>query len=214
MKRKFSKKVIGFITISTAVCILFVSATLAKYTQTVKGSDTARVAKFAYTVKDQANNLFSKESVAQLALFETTNTNVLDVSGNQKLIAPGTTGTFTITVANTSEVNIEDSFALVYTNVGKVPVYFTYNGKNYSDVLITNGVNIIDGKMDDLAIAMTAATTQIPMLTGTQDYAITWTWDFTGKYTTQTDATDTALGEKAIPDTISLEIDTTLTQIN
>lgn len=214
MKKKFSKNLLSVVIIGTTACMLLVCITLAKYTQTVSGMDSAKVAKFSYTVKDQANNVLSKDTVTQLALFETADTNVLDVVGNQKLIAPGTNGSFTITVENTSEVNVEDTFALDLTNTGSIPVYFTYDGKNYSNFLTTNGANVIDGTIADLSTALSNATSEIPMVTGTQDYAINWNWDFNGKYTGQSDIVDTTLGEKTTLDTLELKISTTITQIN
>lgn len=214
MNKKFFTNFLGVMLIAITACLLFVSVTLAKYTQTVSGTDSARVAKFSYTVKDQANNILSKDTITQLALFETADVNVLDVVGDQKLIAPGTNGNFTITVENASEVNVDDTFILDLTNAAGLPVYFTYNGKNYSDVLVTNGVNKIDGKITDLATELSNTVTELQMLDGTQDYLINWNWDFNGKYTGQSDIIDTTLGEKTVLDTISLKISTTITQLD
>lgn len=214
MNKKFFRSFLCVMIIGITACMLFVSITLAKYTQTVSGTDSAKVAKFSYTVKDQANNVLSKDTITQLALFETADTNVLDVVGNEKLIAPGTAGNFTITVENESEVNVDDTFELDFTNAGGLPVYFTHNGKNYSDVLTTNGVNVIDGKIADLATELSNTVNELKMINGTQDYLVSWNWDFNGKYTGQSDVIDTTLGEKTVLDTISLKISTTITQIN
>lgn len=182
--------ILGICTVMVAlVSLSLVSGTWAKYTSTVSGEDSARVAKWdiTYTDKDTSIKGEVANRVIEFDLFNT----VLDTDGGAtetdifasdgSLIAPGTKGSFQFTVANNSEVNA--TYAVEFdVELNGVPVVFTIQ-KN-SDTA-ANGLNNIPAT----AFAMGETVT----------YTITWEWDFDGD--------DTQLGL----DTPSVNVSATFT---
>ena len=108
MKRK------SFITmallIMLGVSLYFVSGTYAKYTSTVSGNGTAKVAEWNFVEDNTISTL-------NIALDGTVDASTL-VSGR---IAPGTSGSFGIKLKNTSEVGTDFTLALgTITNKPKI----------------------------------------------------------------------------------------------
>ncbi len=112
-----------------------VSGTYARYTSTFEGSDSARVAKWAFSINDEnvtANNNFTFD------LFKTINdtkdgqdeTDVAKGNG-ENIIAPGTQGEFEIVLANASEVNAKYSINYTVGNISNIPVEFSLDGNNW-----------------------------------------------------------------------------------
>ena len=78
--------------------------TLARYTASFDNlSDSARVAKFSYSVKDANGTAFTK-SGSEIDIFSTANINSTGVRPGY--IAPGVSGSFNIVVKNESEVMV------------------------------------------------------------------------------------------------------------
>ena len=203
----------------TLVTMPMVSSTYAKYTSSVTGSDTARVAKFAFNIKDGEETIGSQGSLTgTYDIFTYTDDGVYNNGVNtQKIIAPGTTGSIPITVENRSEVDVAVTFVLTETNAGGIPVYYTVGAatQRYSAVLTgTYGTGTYES-LSDLATAMAGTTLQATNGTTptTVTYTLHWTWAFDTAGTNQTDALDTALGMAATA-TVALQIATTVTQIN
>ena len=115
--RKNRLFILGIFTVMVAlVSLSLVSGTWAKYTSTVSGKDTARVAKWdvkVNTVKGASTkqtvtfDLFSTTAILDTkdGLAETDVTNNPDDDKN--VIAPGTKGKVTFTLRNDSEVSAE-----------------------------------------------------------------------------------------------------------
>ena len=164
--------ILGICTVMVAlVSLSLVSGTWAKYTSTVSGEDSARVAKWAWNYKGA--NLVS-DTVA-FDLFETINdtgntadeTDVADT-----LIAPGTAGSFTFSFQNLSEVTAEYTVNYTVTNVNNIPVEFSVDGTTWTSDLTDIS--------DTLAIGSAA-----------KEVTVQWRWEFENAYG---DAYDTNLG--------------------
>ena len=213
-----------------------ISGTLAKYVETVSGTDTARVAKFAYKAK-VGETEFAATPVS-INLFNTVNDtelygNSANLNGEAKLVAPGTYGSFDVVVDNTSEVKVNVSFSITETNSGIPIVYYIDNGttKTYysgqvakntvltvgSDVATATGAATVTVTGDLTDMASSVATT-LNATDGTEagkttaTYTIGWFWAF-GDGTTAVDTADTTLG-KAATASVTANIGVTFTQVD
>ena len=153
----------GIVTVFVALLSLtLVSSTLAKYTSTVSGADTATV--------DLLETRYDSDGASAEA----------DVK--EGLIAPGTSGEFTIDIENLSEVTA--TYKIDFTvDENDVPLEWSIDGVNWTDELsdITTPVK--------LSMANTTDDTDIATVT------VKWRWAFNGG----DDANDTQLGlEQAV----------------
>lgn len=186
---------LGIITVLVAVLSLtFVSSTFAKYTSTVSGSDSARVAKWAWEINDAA--LAKGQTELTFNLFDTIN-DTLAPNGDEtdvadELLAPGTQGEFVLKFENLSEVNATYAVDWTLTNTKSVPLQFSIDGTNW------------ESDLDELDIDAT----KIDMLTGSKTVTIQWKWSFDGD--------DTALGFDAAAANIEVTVAAvvTFTQID
>ena len=125
---------LGLVSVFVAVLSLtLVSSTFARYTSTVTGQDSARVAKWAFTYKNSDGDEYTGvEQSIEFDLFNTIkdsngtdNETDVDVDGNgtETVIAPGTSGSFTLTFTNASEVTAQ--YKIDYTlTLNSVPIEF------------------------------------------------------------------------------------------
>ena len=180
--------------------MMLVSGTFAKYAKEYSGSSSATVAHFEVgSISTASLELFSTIKEADAT---TTESDV--VSGK---IAPGTGGQFTITVSNSSEVAVRYTMQVTETsNTSNVPIEYSVDGTTYYTAADFSSV-----ATDTLAIGST--TPQSDSVT------VYWRWAFTGadsdNYTaTQTDATDTALGEAASAPTVTVQVKAIYEQID
>jgi len=228
MKKRWTLRLSGIVLVLTLVTTSLVAGTYAKYVKEVTGSDQVRVAKFAFNLTDGANTLDQTDtSEATFDIFNmAADTGVYNngVNGDQ-FIAPGTSGTFSISVENLSEVDVSATFVLSETNANSVPVYYTYNGgtQRYSSVLTGSYTDsgAPAGTYQDLAAlstAMAAVGATIEATDGTTattaDYDLDWHWAFETAGTQQTNVSDTALGVSAVPPTVKLQVACTVTQLD
>lgn len=160
--------VLGIITMFVAILSLtLVSGTMARYTSTVTGSDTVKVAEWSFDgatlVKDGgtgtiAFNLF--DSIID------TKTDATDTDVATGVIAPGTKGSFTFNLANTGEVNATADFSFTVTNTQNIPVKF------YKDAAMTQEITAVAGVftvVEDAALNMGASATP---------FTLYWQWAF------------------------------------
>lgn len=188
---KSDKQKIGIVVLVAlvAVCSYFIAGTYAKYTSTISGSDTATVAKWAWTINNSV--IDSAEDAANGFTFDLFNTITdsdiesaeTDVASG--VIAPGTSGSFDIEITNGSEVNATYAISLAETNASGIPIEYSSDGTNW-----VSGVNSFNVNATEIDMGDTATTT------------VYWRWAFTGAQSTnyqstQTDASDTALGFSA-----------------
>lgn len=192
---------LGIITVFVAIFSLtLVSGTWAKYTSTVSGTDTAKVAKWAWKVNNK--NVVAGES-QQALVFDLFNT-IKDTEGadetdvKEGLIAPGTSGSFEVKIENASEVT--GKYAIEFTvsqtdNTVAIPLEYSVDGgANWSSTL--NAISASDATK--LAVGGNATVT------------IQWRWKFEGN--DGTDTTDTNLGLKAPSITVTATL--TFTQVD
>lgn len=198
-----------------AISISVISGTLAKYVDTVTASDKARVAKFEYTITGL------DKATQKIDIFNTAaDTGIVGDQTSEKLIAPGTEGSFKVTFTNKSEVLVKAGYTLTETNSNNVPVVYGFDGKYYSSVLpATTTVTVheggstitVEGDLDALSTAIGEATETAN--NETKEIEVTWAWAFVGDGTEQTDTKDTALGVAGTA-TVELEVKCDITQVD
>ena len=185
------------------VCVLLttsvISGTFAKYTSSATASDKARVAKWDIYLEDSAMT-----ETYTIDLFTYTDANVdVDGNGSEKVIAPGTTGSFTIDLQNKSEVTAAYTIDYTVTNESNIPVeYSVDNGATWTTELADVSTPVT------LAMGQTTATS----------VTVQWRWAFTGAQsenfkTSQTDTTDTGLGKDGTA-TITVQAKITVDQVD
>ncbi len=215
------------------MCVLMttsvIGGTFAKYTTTTTGFDHARVAQWGVNI-GITGGAFKTEYASDLSTFVKDKADneitVAVQSGtadpNDKVLAPGTTGTFTgIHVTGKPEVAININTEATVTLIG-----WDVGGNYYCPVSIQVGSTTFNGNDYDNAAAFAAAVeaaieaangnyapnTDLSSVTGLNgDY--TWTWAFEGGVE-QDDAKDTELANAASLPQIDITITTTITQID
>ncbi len=197
----------GLVTVFLAlVSLTLVSSTWAKYTSTATGSDSARVAKwsFIYDGEHEDAEDAAKVSTISFDLFKTikdedgtSETDVdLDGDGTEKVIAPGTSGSFTFEIQNKSEVTAQYALDYTITNTNNIPLLFKVNDGEWTSSL----ADVVASDATKLGIGSEAKT-----------FTIEWKWAFEGN-----DSGDTTLGQNAVnaDQTIIVELEITMTQVD
>ena len=193
MKKNLVFKLGLFCAALVLIATCFVSSAWAKYTTTVKASDTATVAKFEFGAKDDAGAAFDESSVGTIDIFETTyfdhikNDGTNNTVGGKKLIAPGSYGTFSVVVSSSSQVALD--IAVVATVTGAdVPLKW-YVGTDRSGTGHES--------LQDAFNAIAAGEKHLEATDGTstvsKTYTITWEWKYEGN--PGGDLADTNLGK-------------------
>ena len=201
--------VIGLLLLLVAV-IGFGGYTLSKYVTEKKETGSASVAKWGFTVTSDATNLFGKEykwdgtNSTVSATGDTITVKANSATGTN-LVAPGTTGSMTFTIAGSAEVKAKVEIALTVNNdvvleYKKGGVAGTYKPVKWT--LKKNNVEVEGAVGVDLATIKTKldkSTVYAADSTAIDDtYTIEWAWAFDGT-TANADANklDTLLGWKA-----------------
>lgn len=148
--RKNRLFVLGIITMFIAILSLtLVSGTMARYTSTVTGSDSVKVAKWAWKYEGNPIDLTSSGNAITFDLLETRyDSNGTDLESNddvaEDVIAPGTSGEFTLDFTNASEVRASYTVAFTVTNGSGIPLEYSVNDGAWSTTLsdITTGVSV------------------------------------------------------------------------
>lgn len=216
----------------TLITSCFVGGTFAKYVTSEKGSDIARVAKWGVTVTANGGTFANT--------YATDTGNVVDAIANSvvsanKVVAPGTKGNMAaVEISGIPEVAVNVSYKANF----KVNGWTVVDGKDntskfYCPLQIKVGSTTIDGEgFTDAAAFERAVKTEIS--TYNKNYAagtdlsgekvpvlsVSWEWPFepstaaTEAINPQTNENDTKLGNLETAPTVSLEVTTTVTQIN
>ncbi len=192
MKRNFLVRLAVLSVVLTFVTSYMVSGTFAKYTTSITGTDSARVATF--TVKA---NGFSAANVAVFDLFNT----IKDSNGTSGetdvasgLVAPGTSGSVELLLENDAEVTV--SYAVDFTaTLAGVPIEFSVDNATWK----TN-INDIDVSATNIAV-------------GGADVTVTVYWRWAFFVDAAGDTADTALGTAGTA-TPSVEAKVTFTQVD
>ncbi len=184
MKKNKIMRFASFLLVAVMLSTCAISGTFAKYSTQATGSDSARIAKWAFTGVDVKNGTVA------VTLFD----NILDtVDGKTdeevatNLIAPGTKGSFTMTITNNSEVDATCaiSFTETVTDNKDVPIVYclTENG-TYGDI---STLNVAAERLD---------------MTQSKTITVYWQWAFEGN--------DTQLGIDAADKDISVTVAATV----
>lgn len=234
------------------------SYTFAKYTTAFEGYDTARVALLDFnadltTEDENGNTLTAGATLGQTATMidifksayssaDTTlagqgasDITVKSASGD-KVIAPGTFGSFYFDLSGTSEVSLKIGIDIKEIGPAPILMLYEYDGKYYSDiyyhqsvlhvVLHNDGTTItpavIGGTLSDLADAVAAKIGIIDAGTAisvsASDLTVKWHWPYEVYLNpmmldASNDLYDTALGS-AGTSTFTLQIAATATQVD
>ncbi len=183
MKKNLAMRVASLVLMCTIVTSCFVSSTFAKYTSSASGSDTVTVAKWAVKAGAEGSELDISGSTQALTfnLFDT----ILDTNGNAAeqdvaagKIAPGTKGSFALSVKNESEVNAEYTISFEYDGV-QLPLTYSIaidganKGSSLDGASVGGTLNMTDNTADNVVV--------------------TWEWPFEA-VSPNTNAADTSLG--------------------
>ncbi len=210
--------------ILTLISTCAIGGTFAKYVTEASQTDTARVAKWGvkinYTADTAFNETYAKDSTTSFSDTVVAATNV---------VAPGTKGTLAdVALTGTPEVAVQITYAAELTLTGWTtdgtteycPLVITVEGTVYKidGTTITNIAGLkaaVEKAIADCSKEY-AAGTNLETDTNVKKDApsISWSWAFSGD-----DVKDTALGDRAAANEadaakISLELTTTVTQIN
>lgn len=170
-------RIIAFLLTMCMATACFLSGTVAKYESSANGTGKGDIAKWAFEVNDAS-------ITGNSATFDFTLSNTIkevDGSANETdssdKIAPGTSGTFTIKLENTSETSASYtiSFADVVTGGAEIPLTYTVN----------DGTNELVESTGVFASATNLAAGDIVTLT------VTWVWAYE---TVGGDEVDTEIG--------------------
>lgn len=187
-------RLVAVLAVTMMFTMCFVGGTFAKYTSSATGTDSTRVAKWAFKVGDTniaENNTFT------FNLFESIkDSNVSDDESDMSpvggsIIAPGTQGSFALVLTNESEVNATYAIDYTVTNTSNIPVQFSVDG----------GAHWTDELVDVPA-------TNIAHTDGTATINVQWRWAFDGD-----DTTDTNLGKVGTA-TLEVSAKVTATQVD
>lgn len=201
---------------AVAVTAYSVSGTYAKYTSTFTGESSARVAAWAFQINDKAP---TAENKFEFNLFESVNDANVTKGIGENIIAPGTTGSFDIKLANLSEVAATATITFAADLAG-VPIEFSTGNGVWGD--ISTVTQSIEKLSQGTRTSVTAedSTTSIQFNAGSDTtFKIYWRWAFTGDQSTtfttsQTDTTDTALGTAEVKATPKVTATIVATQVD
>lgn len=133
MKRNFIIKSAATVLVVTIAVACVVSRTFARYSTVNSGTASVNVAKWSFNVnstdiaKSKSFNFKPFDSVVP----EDKTVADSHLSSNN-LIAPGTGGTFTINLKNTSSVSAKCDVSFAVNNASGIPVEFSIDGNNYA----------------------------------------------------------------------------------
>ena len=223
----------GILLVLTLITSCFVGGTFAKYVSEGEGNDSARVAKWGVVVEVEGDGFHTSYGKNDTSSNVTGNT-VISL-GNDKVVAPGTKGTFGgVKITGTPEVAVEiqttADVELSGWNVGPdgefyCPLKFTIGNQTINGLDYTKSTaGGEDSFQAAIKKAIEDATTQ-ELEAGTDlskldDIIYSWEWPFensTGTASIQSDVLDTKLGDNAAdgnPSTINITVTTTVTQID
>ena len=216
MKKNKMMRTASVLLVLTLLTVCVISGTFAKYVTSGEGSDSARVAKFGVTVT--ANGETFANSYAKTDDSFTLDTNT--VVSTADVVAPGTNGNMaSMALSGTPEVAVRVTYAGHFTLDEN---WKDENGDYYCPLEIKVNNDTIKGNDFESASAFAAAvnakidayskdykagTNLGPQ--GNDSLKVSWSWPFAGD-----DTKDTALGNATTPGNVTLDVTTTVTQID
>lgn len=229
MKKNKMMRLAAILLVGVLLTTSVIGGTFAKYVTGETGSDTARVAKFGVTVEADSFDMFETDyATDDTAKF--TGANSVSSSDSDKLLAPGTSGSFgNIAITGTPEVAVDVAIVATVEVTGN----WIIDGDFYCPIVVTVGTEEISGLDYDSATAFAAAikakidgksaqyepNKDLGTIYNNTNLDLAWAWAFEGAMgdeIDQTDALDTKLGDRAVAEdlTISIGVAITVTQID
>lgn len=206
MKKNTMMRVASALLVAVLLTTCAISGTFAKYVSDAESQDEARVARWDIELNGNSiNETFNFDLFATVN--DTAGATETDVATNAttSIIAPGTSGEFTIKLKNLSEVTAKYGIVYEVDNDAGIPVKFSVdNGNTW-----TNTLEAVVAHDTNTKLAMNAATTT--------DIKVMWKWDYergNGAEIATNDGADTAFGEKTTLDTITVSATVTVTQVD
>lgn len=217
-KNKLMRAAAGLM-VATLLTTSIISGTLAKYTVTDSGTDTARVAKFGVAIT--ANGTTFAKSYKNDNQIETVTSSTTD----KNVIAPGTKGNMaSMKLTGTPEVSVKVSYKGEFS-FNDVDKWKLSDGSFYCPLVIKvdqktiNGATYTDADkfVKDVNDAIAAYSKEYGPNTDLagesgDSLAISWEWPYSAD-----DTKDTALGKAAAENNageVTLKVTTTVTQID
>lgn len=187
-------RLVAVLAVTMMFTMCFVGGTFAKYTSSATGTDNAQVAK--WDIRVNGSEIATSDEFT-FELFQTiTDSNLTSAETDMapadgSIIAPGTSGKFSIVIQNLSQVNAK--YTINYTvNTSSIPVEFSTDGSNWKTNI--NQLNVTDD-----AIGL-----------GTEEtVTVYWRWRFEAGR----DELDTSLGKDGTA-TLTVVANVTATQID
>ena len=187
-------RLVAVLAVTMMFTMCFVGGTFAKYTSSGTGTDTATVAKWDIRVNGSeiaTSNTFTFDLFQTITDSDLTSAETDIAPADGSIIAPGTSGKFSIAIQNLSQVNATYAIDYTVTNDGNIPVEFSIDGTDWK-------TNINELDVTNVAIGLGTDTT----------VTVQWRWVFDGN-----DTTDTALGSAATA-TLTVAAAVTATQVD
>lgn len=229
MKKNVMMRLASFLLVAVLISTSAISGTYAKYVTAENGSETARVAKFGVGIEAESFGMFATDYKTddKSATF-TGDYSVSSADGDRDdVMAPGTSGSFAdIAITGTPEVAVEVDIVSTVT----ISDNWTVAGDFYCPIVITVGGTEFYGLDYDSAANFAAAikanidaksaqyapNTDLGATYNNTNLDLAWKWAFEGTDGKQTNVKDTALGDKAVAEdlTISIGVAITVTQID
>lgn len=158
MKKNKMMRIASVLLVAVLLSTCAISGTFAKYATSATGSDTVKVAKWNVAITEKGQTSFAFD------LFETINDTVdsnAETDVKAGLIAPGTQGSFTISLTSDSEVTANYEVDYTVTNTGNIPIKFSVDGGTTwtDDLTDVSGTVAADAELS-------------------QDITVQWKWDF------------------------------------
>ena len=203
-----------------------ISGTFAKYVTEASAADTARVAKWGVTASVIGGAFATEYAMDDAGAYFT---NSVVSSTTDKLVAPGTDGTFTgvaltgtpevaVNITKTATIDINgweidhdnDSVADYYYCPLRITINGTeYYGMNYAtadqfEAALKSAIELSNGNYE--------AGTDLSVISG-MNGNYEWKWDF-NPTTPYTDEFDTKLGDLTTAHTITIDVEVVVTQLD
>lgn len=215
MKKNKMMRLASCLLVAILLTTSVISGTFAKYTTSSTGTDSARVATWGFQ---------DTGSIVLNDLFKTSYDNA-NVNGNDDVIAPGTTNSaniafkfagqetapevaYTLTVStdgSSCDTDIQNNKNIVWSLDG---TEFATDAQSTSWTKLLNAIKALSG--DETGVK-TYAPGELPTAMGNGNHTIKWEWKFDEN---SNDVTDTAMGNKAALDKVTVKITVTATQVD
>ena len=198
-RRSMMVRLVAVLAVVMMCTMCFVGGTFAKDTSSGTGTDTATVAKWDIRVNGSeiaTSDTFTFDLFQTITDSDLTSAETDIAPADGSIIAPGTSGKFSIAIQNLSQVNATYAIDYTVTNTDNIPVEFSTNGTDWK-------TNINDLDVTNVAIGLGTDTT----------VTVQWRWRFEADNVTEGDNADTTLGKDGTA-TLEVSAKVTATQVD